>query len=87
METIETYFAGAGTPAMNSPTGRLMVAVLAKFPALSFEEARAKANALLQQAAGKRVYRFPIVLTDEEEEARKASVRERFQTRHLLKAA
>jgi|HubBroStandDraft_5_1064220.scaffolds.fasta_scaffold697064_1 hypothetical protein len=42
LTTLEDYFARPETPAANSPTGKLMVAVLAKFPDLTFEAARAK---------------------------------------------
>ena len=76
--TLEEYFSLPQAPAANSPVGRLMPAVLGKFPAYTFEQARAKANALLDCAAGKRVYRVPPVLSEEEQEARRQSVRARF---------
>jgi len=76
--TLEEYFSLRQAPAPNSPTGVLMLAVLGKFPGITFEQARAKANVLLDLAAGKRVYRVPPVLTDEEQEARRLAVRARF---------
>jgi hypothetical protein len=36
LNTLEDYFARPETPSAISPTGKLMVAVLAKFPGLSF---------------------------------------------------
>jgi hypothetical protein len=75
---LEAYFAQTDTPAANSPIGKIMVKVLEKFPTLNFEQARAKANELQTEAAGKRKYVAPAVLTDEEQEARRKAVRARF---------
>lgn len=80
-ETFAEYFSRQTTPSANSPVGRLMVAVVAKFPHISFNDARNRANALLDVAAGKRVYRIPPVLTDEERDKRCMEVRERFRVR------
>jgi hypothetical protein len=63
-----------------------MVSVIAKFPGISFEAARIRTNDLLDQAGGKRNYRLPPVLTDEEQQARRDSVRARFSGRSECKA-
>ena len=58
---IEEYFSQPNTPAKDSPIGVLIVRVLEKFPALTFEQARIKAHDLLATAAKARVYRLPRV--------------------------
>jgi hypothetical protein len=57
------------TPAEGSPVGRLIQAIVEKNPGIGFEDARAEANALLKQAAGRRNYRIPPVLSPAEKEA------------------
>jgi hypothetical protein len=46
---------------------------------MSFEDARAEANELLDRAAGKRVYTLPRVLSPEEKAAAKARFLDRFK--------
>jgi hypothetical protein len=64
------------TPSANSPVGTLMVKVLEKYPDMSFKDARAKANALIQEAAGKKRFTMPRVLS----EAELAEQKERLKT-------
>jgi hypothetical protein len=64
-----------------------MAAVLEKFPSITFEQARARAHELLNRAAGKRVYRVPPVLTEEEEAARRTAIRARFVRRSIPETA
>jgi hypothetical protein len=78
METLKEYFARPETPAAGSPVGELMTRVLAKNPGMTFEEARAVAHALQQKAAGSKVYRFPRVLSPDEQERQRERLRERF---------
>lgn len=73
---IAEYFNQAHTPAPGSPVGTLMVKVLAKFPGMDFDTARAEANKLLDMAAGRKNYQTPKVLSD----AEKAEQRERLKT-------
>jgi hypothetical protein len=70
-ETLEQYFDRRDTPSRNSPVGNTMVRILAKFPEISFTEARTKAHELLAIAAKSRVYRGPVVLSAEELAGRK----------------
>ena len=72
METLEQYFERPDTPMPNSPCGRLMVRVLGKNPGMDFETARAEAHNLRQQAAGRRHYGVPQVLSPEEQAERDA---------------
>ena len=85
MEMIQAYFDRPETPAAGSPVGELMVKVLAKNPEMVFEEARKKANALLDKAGGSRVYRVPRVLNPVEQAEQKERMRARFSA--LQKAA
>jgi hypothetical protein len=64
--TIFDYFAKPETPAANSPVGTLMVKVLEKYPGMSFEDARKKAHVLLWEAAGKKRFNMPRVLSEQE---------------------
>jgi hypothetical protein len=64
-----------------------MMTVLEKFPSLTFEQARVKANELLEEAAGKRIYRVPAVLTDQEREARSKGIKARFASKALKEAS
>jgi len=77
--TLPGYFALPDTPAAGSPVGTLMVRILEKDPGIGFEEARAQANALLDRAAGKKVYRMPRILSVEEEQAQNDRLRQRFR--------
>ena len=70
--TLEEYFEQPDTPSAGSPVGILMVRVLEKFPGISFEEARARANDLLHTVAGWKKYQMPKVLSTEEEAAEKS---------------
>lgn len=65
-ETLEHYFNRSGTPSRNSPVGNTMVRILAKYPGISFDEARTKAHELLTTAAKARKYRGPVVLSADE---------------------
>jgi hypothetical protein len=76
---LEAYFAQTDTPAANSPVGKLMVKVLEKFPTFTFEQARTKANELQAEAARKRKYVAPAVLTEDEQVARRKVLKARFQ--------
>ena len=58
----------------NSPVGVLIVKVLEKNPGMNLEQARVEANALLNKAAGGRVYRFPTVYSAAEKAERKAKM-------------
>lgn len=78
--SIHEYFEQSDTPAENSPMGVVMVRLLAKDPGMNLEQAHAKANELLKQAAGKRFYRVPPVLTEEEQEARRRALRAHFRS-------
>lgn len=73
METIEQYFARTDSPAAGSPIGVLMRRIVAKFPQMAFEQARAKAQGLLSRAARSFDYRTPPVRSAEGEAARKAA--------------
>jgi hypothetical protein len=66
MESIQDYFGRHDTPAAGSPVGLLMVKVIEKNPSVGFEEARKQANALLDKAATKKIYRIPTVYSPEE---------------------
>jgi hypothetical protein len=77
--TLQGYFALPDTPAAGSPVGTLMVRILEKDPGIGFDAARTQANALLDRAAGKKVYRMPRVLSVEEEQAQNERLRQRFR--------
>jgi hypothetical protein len=85
VETVQEYFGKTETPSAGSPVGELMVKVLDKNPDIGFWDARLLANALLDKAAGSRVYRFPRVLSPEEQAEQKERLRARFTA--LPKAA
>lgn len=78
-ETLEHYFSRRETPSRNSPVGKTMVRILAKFPEMPFEDARVKAKELLTRAAGCRKYQLPAVLSAEEQEKRLERLRARFK--------
>jgi hypothetical protein len=75
------YLEREDTPAPTSPVGALMLRILAKNPRIDLEGARAEAHELLNRVAGKRVYRVPPVLTEEELAARRMARRARFVRR------
>jgi hypothetical protein len=83
--SIYEYFERPDTPASGSPVGVLIVRIVEKYPSMEFKEARAQAKALLQQAAGRRIYRFPRVLSPEEQAREKDRLKTAFGT--LPKAA
>lgn len=59
------------TPSPNSPVGKLIPVIMEKNPDFNYESARAEANNLLERAAGRKNYKFPKVLSlQEQEEAR-----------------
>jgi hypothetical protein len=72
---IAEFFALPDSPSAGSPVGSLIVRIVAKYPAMSFADARTEAKRLLGKAAGAKYYCTPRVLSAEE---KKAS-RERFQ--------
>jgi hypothetical protein len=76
---IDEYFERPDTPAANSPVGVLMVKIIGKNPGITFEGARAEANRLLDKAARAKVYRFPQVLSPEEQAETKARLQEVFK--------
>ena len=69
METIEQYLGRPDTPAAGSPVGQVMVKVLDKFPGIGFEDARVKAQELLNHAAKAKNYRLPRVRSAKEKAA------------------
>jgi hypothetical protein len=77
----EQHFSRTDTPSRFSPTGNTMLRILAKFPGLSFEDARVKANQLLNQAAGRRRYQAPSVVSPEERKERLERFKARFKSR------
>jgi hypothetical protein len=77
--TLQDYFAMPDTPAAGSPVGTLMARIVERNPAIGFEAARAQANALLDRAAGKKVYRMPPILSVQEEQAQNERLRQRFR--------
>jgi hypothetical protein len=78
-ETLEQYFSRRDTPSPNSPTGNTIRRILAKFPEMSFDDARAKANEPLREAAGRRRYQAPTVLSADEQRTRLERLNKRFK--------
>jgi hypothetical protein len=78
MESIEEYFAREETPATNSPVGILMVKITAKFPGISLDDARVKANDLLQDAARRKTFTLPRVLSEEEQARQREQLKAAF---------
>ena len=66
LKKLEQYFSLPDTPAHCSPVGKLMVRVLEKNPAMTFEDARRESRRLLDIAAGRKHYSIPDVLSLEE---------------------
>jgi hypothetical protein len=85
--TLNDYFAVPDTPAAGSPVGTLMARIVEKGPGIGFEAARNRANALLDRAAGKKIYRMPRVLSAAEEQTQKERLRQRFRPAQELLAA
>lgn len=83
---IKTYFAQSDSPSAGSPVGNLMVKVLAKYPDLSFEAARAESQRLLDKAAGKVHLSTPQVLSVEQRNAAKARFQSLTASRNALDA-
>ncbi len=74
-QSLAEWFAMPDTPAAGSPVGRLIQTIVEKNPGISFEDARTEVKALLWQAAGRKSYRVPPVLSPAEKEI----VRERLK--------
>jgi hypothetical protein len=68
MQTLAEYFARTDTPMPQSPTALVMVKVLAKFPDMTFDDARTRANELLQVAAKRWKYSTPHVMSAEQQQ-------------------
>jgi hypothetical protein len=67
------YFSRRDTPAAESPVGKTMAKVLAKYPGITFEEARERAQSLLTKAAASKHYYGPLVLSADALEKRQAA--------------
>jgi hypothetical protein len=78
--TVEEYFTRPDTPMAGSPVGVLMIRVVEKNPGIDFDSARVEAFDLLKQAAGRRHYRVPSVLSPTERAESEAKIKERFKT-------
>jgi hypothetical protein len=81
---IIAYFAQSDSPAAGSPVGNLLVKVLAKYPDLSLEAARAEVLRLLDKAAGKFHLSTPQVLSVEQRNAAKARFQSLTASRNAL---
>ena len=78
MATLSEYFDQHDTPTADSPVGRTMAKILAKYPEMTFDAARADAGVLLADAAKRRRYVAPVVLSVEEKAAQAAATKARF---------
>jgi hypothetical protein len=78
MESIEQYFGRPDTPSAGSPVGILMNKILVKFPGITLDDARAKANQLLQDAAKRKSFSLPRVLSEEEQEQQRQQLKSAF---------
>jgi len=78
MATLSQYFEQHDTPLADSPVGRTMAKILAKYPEMTFDAARAEAQVLLADAAKRRRYVAPVVLSVEEKAAQAAATKARF---------
>ena len=78
-QNLSEWFAMPDTPAVGSPVGKLMRTILEKNPGISFEDARTEAKALLWQAAGRKVYRVPPVLSPAEKEIARERLKAAFK--------
>jgi hypothetical protein len=72
--TLSQYFQQRDTPIPESPVGKTMARILEKYPEMTFDAARAEAVLLLADAAKRRVYRAPQVLSVEQKAAQAASM-------------
>lgn len=86
-ETLEQYFARPDTPMAGSPVGKLVARILAKSPGTAADAARVEAHKLLNQAARRRRYVLPSVLTAEQQTAEAARGREYWAQRRQLQTA
>ncbi len=78
MATLSQYFEQRDTPMADSPVGRTMAKILAKYPEMTFDSARAEAHVLLADAAKRRRYVAPQVLSVEEKATAAAAAKARF---------
>jgi hypothetical protein len=78
MATLSQYFERHDTPMADSPVGRTMAKILAKYPEWAFDAARAEAQFLLADAANRRRYVAPAVLSVQEKAAQAAATKARF---------
>jgi hypothetical protein len=78
MATLSQYFERYDSPMADSPVGRTMAKVLAKYPEWTFDAVRAEAHVLLADAAKRRRYVAPQVLSVEEKAAQAAATKARF---------
>jgi hypothetical protein len=78
MESIEQYFEREDTPSAGSPVGILMSKILVKFPGITLDDARAKANQLLQDAAKRKTFALPRVLSEEEQARQREQIKAAF---------
>jgi hypothetical protein len=81
---ISTYFTQSDSPSAGSPVGNLMVKVLAKYPDVRFDAARAEAHRLLVKAAGRFHLATPQVLSVEQRNAAKARFQSLTSSRNAL---
>jgi hypothetical protein len=78
--TLVDYFKRPDTPEAGSPVGRLIVQILARHAAATPEDAREKANALLDRSARRFRYTLPRALSPEETALRRKQLLSWFQT-------
>jgi hypothetical protein len=78
-QDLSAWFAMPDTPAVGSPVGRLIQAIVEKNPGIGFEDARAEAHVLLGQAAGRTNYKMPPVLSPAEKEAARDRLKAAFR--------
>jgi hypothetical protein len=76
--TLSQYFERNDTPMVDSPVGRTMAKILAKYPEWTFDAARAEAGVLLADAAKRQRYVAPQVLSAEEKAEAAAATKARF---------
>jgi len=82
-QDLSAWFAKPDAPAAASPVGRLVQAIVEKNPGIGFEDARAEADALLWQAAGRKVYKVPPVLSPAEKEAARERLKAAFRVQKV----
>lgn len=84
MRTLVEYFAMPDTPAPDSPVARVMQQLVMKRAetyGADFETARAEANRLIQEAARRKCFSLPTVLTLEQEDEAKAASKAYWESR------